>query len=99
MTARRRIPWPVPVAGILLAVADVAGLLLSLLVLALRCEDGCDDATPGWQLDVLWITPCVALLAAIAAVVFSLRRRGPETAVSFGVSVAAGLVWAVLLFG
>jgi hypothetical protein len=97
--ARTSLPWPVPVAGALLVVADVAGLLFSLLILALRCEDGCDDATAGWQLDALWIAPSFAALAAVAAVVFALRRRRAQTWVSFGLSLTAALVWYALVFG
>jgi hypothetical protein len=97
--ASTSLPWPVPVAGALLVVADVAGLLFSLLILALRCEDGCDDATPAWQLDALWIAPTFAALAAVAAVVFALRRWRAQTWVSFGLSLGAGLVWYALVFG
>ena len=91
--------WPAIGTGVLLVVLDVAGLLFSLLLLALRCEDGCDEATPGWQLDALWIAPSVAALAAVAGVVFALRRRRSETWVSFGISLAAALAWYVLIFG
>jgi hypothetical protein len=97
--ASTSLSWPVPVAGALLVVADVAGLLFSLLILALRCEDGCDDATPGWQLDALWIAPSFAALAAVAAVVFALRRRRAQTWASFGLSLIAALVWYALVFG
>src|SRR5438093_351366 len=95
--SRAHIPWPVPVGGILLVVADALGFLVSLFANAMRCDESCSGTTPvdgepwwnwigSWQWTAIWVISGFAVLAAIAGVGFALRHRPVATTVAFGLS-------------
>jgi hypothetical protein len=103
---RRRIPWPVPVAGVILIAAQSIWVLASLFFAGMACDESCDptsglwrDNPDAWQWNMLWVISGFGLLCAMAAVVFAGRDRVRATAVSFGLSAAAVAVWAALFTG
>jgi hypothetical protein len=100
----RRVPWPVPVAGVLAVAAEILWFLFSALMSGLRCDESCDDVNPqrwsdtvdAWQWGALWAVSGIGLIAAVAGVVFALRQRPRAIAISFTVSFAAVVVWGVI---
>ena len=100
----RRIPWPVPAVGILVVIGEMVWVLASLFLAAMRCDEGCDDVNPqvwsdtvnAWQWDAFLMVSGIGLICAIAAVAFAFRNRVRGTAVAFGLSAVAIVVWAVM---
>ena len=100
----RRIPWPVPAVGILVVIGEMVWVLASLFLAGMRCDEGCDDVHPqvwsdtvnAWQWDAFWVVSGIGLICAVAAVGFAFRGRARATAVAFGLSAAAIVVWGVI---
>ena len=90
--------------GILVVIGEMVWVLASLLLAAMRCDEGCDDVNPqvwsdtvnAWQWDGFLVVSGIGLICAIAAVGFAFRNRLRDTAVAFALSAAAIVVWAVM---
>jgi hypothetical protein len=101
---KRRIPWAVPAAGVFVVAGEILWFLLSLFIAAMKCDEGCSDYDPGvwsdtvnaWQWGAFWVVSGIGLLCAIAAVAFAIRDRARATAVAFGMSAAAIVVWGAI---
>ncbi|TML05722.1 MAG: hypothetical protein E6G41_09405 [Actinobacteria bacterium] len=92
-----------PAFGVLLVAAESIWVLASLFLAAMTCDEGCDPASvlwrdnpDAWQWHAFPIVSGIGLLCTITAVTFALRDKPRDAVVSFGLSVAAMVVWGVI---